>query len=304
MSVKRNWKVIVPTLALLTLSLTVPAWAGGFSGGIGDAFGPLYHAAPQLRAAPRHPPRHGGGSMARVRHWNEIAIDASGLDHTPVAPGEHRVFGEQYGPTRASRAMAIVHIAIFDAVNAIGGGYQSYTDLPPAPADTSMDAAIAQAAHDTLIALFPSQTASCDAQLAADLGQIRDGYAKAKGIELGQRAAAAILSLRADDGSQQAEPRVGIEFFTSDEPGKWRQDPISRLPLALGAYWGEVRPFVLKSADQFRVPPPPALDSPEYAAAFAEVKAIGGDGVVTPTLRSAEQTEIGVTAHLGRTLPS
>src|SRR5262245_51529741 len=62
-------------------------------------------------------------SMHWVRHWNAIAIDASGLDHTPVTPQENRTFGEHLGPGRASRAMAIVHIAIFDAVNAIIGGY-------------------------------------------------------------------------------------------------------------------------------------------------------------------------------------
>jgi hypothetical protein len=290
MGAKRTWKSVFPLLALFTLSLAVPAWAGGFSGGVDDALGPRYHAAPQLHAAPRHLPRHEIGPMARLHHWNEVAINTSGLDHTPVAPGENRVFGEQLGPGRASRAMAIVHIAIFDAVNAIVGGYQSYADLPPAPVDTSMEAAIAQAAHDTLVALFPSQTASCDAQLAADLSQIPDGHAKAKGIKLGQRAAAAILALRAADGSQQAEPHVGVEFLTGDEPGEWRQDPISLIPLALGAYWGEVKPFVLKSADQFRVPSPPALNSPEYAAAFEEVKAIGGDGATTPTERTADQT--------------
>ena len=81
--------------------------------------------------------------MHRLRHWNDMAMHASGLDHTPVASGEDRIFGEQYGPTRASRAMAIVHIAIFEAVNAIAGGYQSYTGLPPTPTDTSIDAAIA-----------------------------------------------------------------------------------------------------------------------------------------------------------------
>ena len=294
MTAKRNRKVIVPTLALLTLSLTVPAWAGGFSGGVDEALGPRFNAAPQRHAAPSHPLRHGGSAMARLHHWNEIALNASGLDHTPVAPSEQRVFGEQYGPTRASRAMAIVHIAIFDAVNAIAGDYQSYTGLPSVPTNTSMDAAIAQAAHDTLVALFPSQKASCDEQLAADLSQIPDGHAKTKGIELGQRAAAAILALRANDGSQRAEPRVGVDFFTGDEPGEWRQDPISLIPLALGAYWDGVKPFVLKSADQFRVPPPPALASPEYAAAFEEVKRLGGDGIVTPTERTLEQTEIGL----------
>ena len=73
-----------------------------------------------------------------VRRWNEIAIDASGLDHTPVTRGEKRVFGEQLGPARSSRAMAIVHIAIFDAVIAITGGYRSYSGIPPAPKNTSM----------------------------------------------------------------------------------------------------------------------------------------------------------------------
>src|SRR5205823_185222 len=157
---------------------------------------------------------------------NEIAIYASGIDHTPVAPGENRVFGEQLGPGRTSRAMAVVHIAIFDAVNAIAGGYQSYTGLPPAPAGTSMDAAIAEAAHDTLVVLYPSQTASFDERLVEDLSHIQDGGAKANGIDLGHQAAAAILALRADDGSLQADPSVGIDFITSDKPGKWRQDPI------------------------------------------------------------------------------
>src|SRR5712692_1739949 len=81
---------------------------------------------------------HHASGAGLVRRWNGIAIDASGLDHTPVAPGEHRVFGEQLGPTRASRAMAIAHIAMFDAINAIVGGYQSYTGIHPAPC-ASMD---------------------------------------------------------------------------------------------------------------------------------------------------------------------
>src|SRR5216117_148349 len=224
-----------------------------------DAWGPRYRPSLQIYTPSTHPMPHGIGAANRIRHWNEIAINMSGLDHTPVAPDENRVFGEQYGPTRASRAMAIVHIAIFDAVNAIAGGYQSYTGLSPAPNDISMNAAIAQAAHDTLVALFPSQTASFEDLLAEDLSQIRDSHAKINGIDLGRRVAAAILALRANDGSQHAEPRVGIEFITSNEPGKWRQDPISKIPLALGAYWGGVRPFVLKSADQFRAPSLPAL---------------------------------------------
>jgi hypothetical protein len=229
-----------------------------------------------------------------VRHWNEVAIDASGLDHTPVAIGEERIFGEQLGPARASRAMAIVHIAVFDAVNAISGRYRSYAGLPAAPHDASMEAAIAQAAHDTLSALFPSQKVAFDAQLAQDLDAVAARRPKELGIELGKRAATTILGLRANDGSAHAEPRIGIEFIAGDEPGQWRQDPVSMMPLALGAYWNEVTPFVLASSAQFRAPSPPALDSAAYAQAFAEVKAIGGDGVVTPNLRTAEQTEIGI----------
>jgi hypothetical protein len=200
--------------------------------------------------------------------------------------------------------LAIVHIAIFDAVNAIDGGYKSYTGLSSARDDTSRDAAIAQAAHDTLVALFPSQRASFDERLDEDLGRIRDHREKRNGIHLGRRAAAAILALRADDGSQHAEPLVGIGgYITSDEPGRWRQDPISQIPIALGALWGGVKPFVLQSADQFRAPLPPALDSPEYAAAFNEVKSLGGcgndptgcvNGTPTHTERTLEQTTIGI----------
>jgi hypothetical protein len=291
MQVRRRRSSAGPALALLILSVAAPAWADGFRGGVRDAFGPRYDAGHERGEAPRHRAHHG---LDPVRRWNEIAIDASGLDHTPVAPGENRVFGEQFGPGRASRAMAIVHIAIFDAVNAISGGHRSYTGLPPAPGGTSMAAAVAQAAHGALAALFPSQRATFGDLLAEDLRQIRDGREKASGIHLGRRAAAAILALRANDGSQRPEPRVGVDFITSNEPGRWRQDPISQIPLALGAYWGGVKPFVLKSADQFRVPPPPALDSLEYTAAYDEVKGLGGDGVVTPTARTPDETMAGI----------
>ncbi len=293
MIVRRIRRSSLPPLVLIPV-LAVLAWARAVPSGVGDAWGPFYKAPAQPRAPSTHSSQQGSASTSWVRRWNGIAIDASGLDHTPVAPGENRVFGEQFGPGRASRAMAIVHIAIFDAVNAIAGGYRSYGGLPLAPRGTSMKAAIAQAAHDTLVALFPSQTGSFDARLEEDLGCIQDAVARGKGIDLGHRAAAAILGLRAGDGSEHAEPRVGVDFITSDEPGKWRQDPISQLPLALGAYWGAVKPFVLHSADQFRVPPPPALDGPQYAAAFDEVKRLGGDGSDTPTVRTEDQTIAGI----------
>jgi hypothetical protein len=155
-----------------------------------------------------------------IRHWNQVAIDASGLDHTPIQPGEARTtFAEQLGPGRASRAMAIVHIAIFDAVNAIAGRYESYTGLPTPRPGTSMRVAVAQAAHDTLVAMFPAQAATFDEELEAELSRIGPGRPMKAGIDLGSRAAAAILALRADDGSHYDEPLLGIDFIPSDQPG-------------------------------------------------------------------------------------
>ena len=226
------------------------------------------------------------GSVSWVLRWNRIAVDASGADHAGL--------GQQPGPGRSSRSMAIVHIAMFDALNAAVGGYEGYTDVRRVYGEPSLKAAVAQAAHDTLVALFSSQAASFDAALAEDLARVRDRRARYEGVRLGQRAAAAILALRADDGSQHAEPLLGDGYVPGDAPGVWRMDPISQLPVALGAHWGEVAPFVLESTDQFRVPPPPALESPEYTAAFNEVTALGGDGVTTPTLRSQDQTEAGI----------
>ncbi len=291
-------RLVVSTFCFVALSALTFAPAAsadspsGFPRGHRDALGGQYSAQPNAEAADSERRHRGGYSV--VGHWNAISIDASGLDHTPVAPGDSRVFGEQLGPARASRAIAIVHIAMFDAVNAIEPRYKAYALRVRAAEDTSRIAAVAQAAHDTLSALFPSQKPHFDEALAADLQRIRDGRAETRGIALGKRAAAAILARRNNDGSNHSEPRLGIDFFTSDAPGKWRQDPVSRVPIALGARWKEVAPFVMRSAEQFRIPPPPALDSAAYATAFNETKAVGGDDLTTPTQRTAEQEEIGI----------
>jgi hypothetical protein len=259
---------------------------------IEDYLGPQFNAV-ELKAAQSQPalstPVNPAEAIAR---WNQISIDASGLDHTPVAPGDSRIFGEQLGPARASRAIAVVHIAMFDSVNGVLGGYHSYTNITPSKT-ASLPAAIAQAARDTLAAMFPSQQTAFDQALADDLNLVPAGAAKTDGIDLGHRAATAILAMRANDGSIQTEPKLGVQFFASNDPGKWRQDPISQSPVALGAYWGQITPFVIQSATQFRVPAPPALNSGEYAAAYQEAKAFGGDGLATPSIRTSEQTEIG-----------
>src|SRR5258706_16443693 len=137
----------ISSLCLLGVALSISSFATAEIA----SYGPLFQSAPYAASLPQGPRK----GLDAIRRWNQISIDASGLDHTPPAPGENRVFHEQLGPGRASRAIAIVHIAMFDAVNAIDGKYQSYTGLPRVSRHTSMSAAIAQAAHDTLVAMFP-----------------------------------------------------------------------------------------------------------------------------------------------------
>jgi hypothetical protein len=184
---------------------------------------------------------------------------------------------------------------VFDALVAANGGYTSYTGLPRVGGQVSTKAAVAYAAHDTLVEMFPSQKASFDAELQDSVRRLRDSATSIfNGVRLGKRAADAILELRAADGSQHPEPVLGTDWTTSDDAGHWRQDPISLSKVALGAHWGEVRPFVMKSTSQFRVPPPPAMTSAEYTEAFNEAKRLGGDGVNTPTERTADQTFAGI----------
>lgn len=235
------------------------------------------------------PPALNPTAQSWILKWNQIAVDTSGLDHTPVIKGESRVFGHQLGPTRASRAMAIVHIAMFEAVNAIVGGYESYTGTPPVAVPASMQSAIAQAAFDALVALYPSHAPRLNELLAESLNAIPDGPEKDAGIALGKSTAAAILAMRAGDGSEINDP-----YIFSDQPGKWRRDPLNPTQDPLGDEWGKVKPFVMTRSDQFRVPPPPDISSAEYAVAFDEAQKYGGDGIVTPTIRTEEQSQIGI----------
>ena len=290
--IRRRTCLVAPLAGLLGPGLAFAQ--ADRSGGLRGSLGPLFN--PGVRGIARHARRRWALSETAVRRWNDVAIDTSGIDHTPVAAGETRVFGEQLGPGRSARAMAIVHIAIFEAVNAVVGRFRGYADVARVNGPVSMEAAVAQAAHDTLAALYPSQAASLDELLAEELARLRlaTGAARQAGVELGRRAAAAILDQRADDGSQHAEPRMGADYIPGTQPGQWRQDPVSLIPLAMGAHWGAVRPFVLRSGRQFRLSPPPALTSAEYTAAFDDVKRLGGDGVTTPTVRNEEQSFIGL----------
>jgi PAP2 superfamily len=246
----------------------------------------------------RKPPRIPVSTLDRFLMWNEIALDTTAIDHTPVASGEDRRFGEQFGPHRASYAMAIIHIAMFDAENAITKKFVSYSGIPAVQGNVSLDRAIAQAAHNTLVALYPSQKDRIDAIFDKDVDTI-PGYQASldAGAALGRRAAAAILKLRENDGSALTEPRWGDDYkpigYPNVPPGIWQIDPISGLKVALGGNWPNVRPFVMKSADQFRAPPPPSLNSKAYQQTFNEEVRIGGDPAHhTNTSRTAAQTII------------
>ena len=246
--------------------------------------------------ANKTPPRIPSNAFDRLFMWNEIALDTTAVDHTPLQPGEDRVFGEQYGPARSSRSMAIVHIAMFEAVNAVTQRYETYTGLTPPATPASVDYAIAQSAHDSLIYLYPSQHERLDAILKADVSRIHGSTAKLEaGRTLGIAAAQSIVELRQQDGSQVPDPSVGGSFTPIGGVGHWSPDPVSGLTIYLGAYWGQVKPFALDSSDQFRAPAPPLLTDRAYADAFQQVKRLGGDPRFgTPTERTTAQTIDGI----------
>jgi hypothetical protein len=188
--------------------------------------------------------------------------------------------------------MALVHVAMFDAVNAIDRSYEPYAAHVKASRGASMEAAAAQAAHDTLAALYPARLAVFDAALAEDLAGIPHGRAR-QGIAIGKEVAEQILELRSDDGASAV---VGYAP-PSNDAGQWHPtlpdftpSPTGHVPL--------VTPFAIESSDQFRPAPPPALGSPEYATGFNEAKLLGAadaetadrDGNGLPD-RTAEQTE-------------
>jgi membrane-associated phospholipid phosphatase len=283
-------------LLLSLLSLPVPAALAGPTTPLPPPSGtPLYRTQAGTAALPyRYPAPAAASARLRLAYWNEVALQTQAFDHTPPTGGTAVYLPEQLGPTRASRALAIVQIGVHDALAAIYRRYPGYAGTLPAFGGSSPDAAIAQAAHDTLVSLYPRQAERLQRLLREDLARLPGGRNTLDGVDIGRRAAAAILALRADDGTYEGEPVVGEDYPLHQRPGLWRPDPVSRIPIALGAHWDEERPFVMQSAARFRPPPPPAMDSAAYAQAFDEVMALGGDGVRTPTRRTAQQTAIGL----------
>jgi hypothetical protein len=176
---------------------------------------------------------------------------------------------------------AMVQAAVYDAVNAIAGGYQSY--LPTAAADPtfSQDAAAATAAFRVASALAPSQTTVLQARYDAALGAIADGAAETGGIGVGEAAATALLAARANDGRNGA-----FTFVLGTEPGQWRTSPPA-FGLDPTPWVANVKPFLVPSAEMLRSDGPNPLGSAAYAEDFNEVKSLGS---LTSTRRTTDQT--------------
>lgn len=224
------------------------------------------------------PGRSAGTSPARpepcppnpVARWNEVALQAIRAERTP--------------PPVAARNLAVVHLAVHDAVAATVAADAPFRVRYVARVDADPAAAAAVAVHRVLVELYPARVAEFDAALDATLDPVPDGPTKARGVALGLATAEAVLRWRAADGEvarrSDYRPRTG--------PGLWRPTPAGyRPPLLPG--WGRVAGFAVADPAAFRPPPPPAVGTPEYERAYAEVAALGRAD--SPT-RTRDQTEV------------
>jgi membrane-associated phospholipid phosphatase len=201
--------------------------------------------------------------------WNEVVLRAIKADRTP--------------PPMAARNLAIVHAAIYDAVNAIDGRYRAYRTNARPDGSVSAETAAAIAAHRTLVELYPRQVEAFDGALDTLMEGIADGATKDGGVKLGQQVAEQILSWRAEDGTRRSvaySPRVAV--------GVWRPTPPGERA-ALLPQWRYLTPFAIPDTTRFVPAPPPALNSAAFTVAFSEVKALGRRDSRT---RTAEQTLI------------
>jgi hypothetical protein len=204
-----------------------------------------------------------------VTDWNNAALDAIRADRT--------------APPIASRSLAILHVAIYDAVNGIARTHEPYLVPSAVSSSASRVAAASAAAHQTLVSVFPNHTSTFDALHAAILAGIPNGPQKTNGITWGEFVGTQILATRANDGSNAIVQPPG-----GSGPGVWIPTPPAFLPYLL-PQWGFVVPFGMSSSSQFRPPGPPSLDSQRYAADYEEVKQLGA---LVGSTRTEDQTEI------------
>jgi hypothetical protein len=182
-------------------------------------------------------------------------------------------------PQQSVPHMAMVHGAVYDAVNAIDGGHEGYllTSRLATPSD-SKEAAAATAAYRVLLKIVPGQQSTLDAQYAASLTTIPDGSSRTRGIAVGEAAAAAMLAARTDDG------RFGpFRFAVGSAPGAWRPVPPANANDP-NAWLKDVKPFLTRNSSQFRSAGPLSLASRRYAREYAEVKSLGSAASTTRTL--------------------
>ena len=209
-----------------------------------------------------------------VIEWNNATLEA--IRNHPASSN----------PGHSSRALAMVHTAVYDAVNAITKNHTSFALTTEAPGWASKEAAAATAARDVLVALFPQQANTFQSLWTQHLAAIPNGAAENAGVAIGHDAAVTVIAMRSTDGSAD-----GSNYVITGGPGHWTIDPLHPDQVAWGPNWGEVDPMVMRYASDFSVPPPPSLTSQQYTDAYNEVKSLGA---LNSTTRTADQTEIGI----------
>ncbi len=219
-----------------------------------------------------------GSYGASPNDEHQGAIDSSAQPVNPVVQWNRtlllivRTQGAQPPTVHPTRSFAIMHAAIYDAVNAIDRTHRPYlVRLSGLPRDASQEAAAAAAAHQVLVALYPGFQAALNAALQQSLAQIPDGNDKAEGIRIGQTVADRILALRSNDGAN-AKP---IPYVFGTAPGDYQSTPPNFPPQPQFTHWSRVTSFALERASQFRPGPPPALTSDTYGDAFNQIKSLG-----------------------------
>jgi hypothetical protein len=195
-----------------------------------------------------------------------------------------RTPGAQPATMHSTRSFAIMHAAIYDAVNAIDRKHKPYlVTLPEVSPNASQEAAAAAAAHEVLVGLYPTFKTSLDAELQQSLAQIADGKGKTEGIAIGLAVADRILALRGNDGAN-APP---IPYIFGTAPGDYQSTPPNFPPQPQLTQWSNVTPFALNRANQFRPGPPPKLTSGAYTDAFNEIESVGVENSATATADEA-----------------
>lgn len=206
-----------------------------------------------------------------ITDWNQTALKAT------------EVVG--MGPPVQARVMAIVHAAIYDAVNALDRRHAAYAVTVTVSSGASVDSAAATAAHGALVRLFPLQQAMIDAALTVSLGQIPESQAKTDGMQMGREVAEKLFALRQSDGW---DGKASYAFGSG--PGVYQATPPMNAPPVL-PHWRTVKPFLLKSAAQFAFAGPPNPTSGAFAKDFNEVKMLGAKA---SSQRTNEQTAIAI----------